>query len=287
MIQVSSGQSLAPSDELLVKERSLRMFLKEFDGVIVAFSGGVDSSYLAVIASQELGGRAECVLGVSPSVAEFQRERAITFATEHGLNLRVVETSEVDNPDYIVNNPDRCFHCKSELYSVLALMTEETRVVLDGTNADDLKDFRPGRKAASEKGVISPLAEFGFTKEDIRELSRRIGLDTWDEPSSPCLASRISHGTAATPERLRMVETAESVVRGFGFREFRVRVHEDLARIEIHKNEFENLFNKELLVRLTEQLKSIGFRYVTLDLEGFRSGSMNPTEGKKLFNINR
>jgi len=272
---------------LLGKERRLREYLNSKSDVVVAFSGGVDSSYLAVVASQELGPRALCVMGVSPSVSEYQRKSAIDFADRHGLNLRVVETGEVAKPEYVANNPDRCFHCKSELYSVLGLIPDASESILDGTNADDLKDFRPGRRAASERGVISPLAEIGFSKMEIRELSKRMGLETWDVPASPCLSSRIAHGTAATPQRLQMVETAEGFLRSLGFLEFRVRVHDEIARVEIARNEIERFLDTDTFEEVATRFKEIGFRFVTLDLEGFRSGSMNPDSGKRIFNIKR
>jgi uncharacterized protein len=287
MVSTSSAQHLGIDESLLAKERRLRSFLHEKGEVLIAFSGGVDSSYLAVVATQELKEKSICVLGVSSSVSDFQRTSAVEFARKHDLNLRIVETAEGENPSYVANNPDRCFHCKTELYSTLALIPSDGSVMLDGTNADDLKDFRPGRKAASEKGVISPLAEIGFSKNEIRELSKRLGLDTWDIPSSPCLASRIAHGTEATPDRLKKVEAAEAYLRSLGFREFRVRVHDELARIEIATEEFDHALGREFVSQTSKVFKDIGFRFVTLDLEGFRSGSMNPSENKKVFNINR
>jgi uncharacterized protein len=286
MMQLSSARPVNV-DALPEKERLLRLYLRDRRELAIAYSGGVDSSYLAVVATQEIGAKALCIIGVSPSVSSFQMESAIRFAEKHGLNLKIVETSEGVNPEYVANNPDRCFHCKSELYSVLALIPDGHGAILDGTNADDLNDFRPGRKAASEKGVVSPLAELGFSKAEIRELSRRLGLETWDIPASPCLASRIAHGTEVTPERLMMVEQAEAVLRSLDFREFRVRVHDEMARLEIAKEEFHKALDGEVLGRIKSSLKQIGFRFVTLDLEGFRSGSMNPTVEKKFFNIKR
>lgn len=246
--------------------------------VLVAFSGGVDSSYLAVIASQELGASAVAVMGISPSVSEEQRRRAIEVASEHGINLRTLETAEFENPDYVANAPNRCYFCKNELYGKLAALAskENLGVVMDGTNHDDLSDFRPGRMAAEEAGVVSPLAQVGMSKEEIRLRSRELGLPTWDLPASPCLSSRVAHGNPVTVDTLSKIERGENLLRGLGFREFRLRVHGDLARIEIAPVEMDRALSLDFSREVSSKLKSMGFGFVTLDLEGFRSGSMNP-----------
>lgn len=245
--------------------------------VLVAYSGGVDSTYLAYIANEELGDKAVCVLGLSPSVSEFQKKEAMSTAESLGLNFEIIATDEVENEHYSANPTNRCYFCKSELYEKLSAMAREREIsfVLDGTNADDVLDVRPGRIAAEEKLVRSPLAEVCLTKNDIREMSRRAGLPTWEKPSSPCLASRIAYGVPVTIERLSKVESAEKVLREMGFREFRVRVHGELARIEISPAELADALNEEFAEAAVERLTAIGFKYVTLDLKGFRSGSMN------------
>lgn len=258
------------------KERNLRSLMHKLQRVLVAYSGGVDSSYLAKIATEELGADARCAIGLSPSVSEFQRDNAIRIAKANGFNILTLETDELADPEYLANMGDRCYFCKTELYSKLAkLASGADLVVLDGTNADDLGDHRPGRIAAEEHKVRSPLAEIGFTKADIRELSKIAGLETWDQPASPCLSSRIAVGVPVTLERLSRVERSENVLRDLGFREFRVRVHGELARVEIEPTELSKALDLAVASKIARDLKNIGFKFVTLDLEGFRSGSLN------------
>jgi uncharacterized protein len=272
--QIYTPQAPLTADE---KEQNLRNMMREMRSVLVAYSGGVDSAYLAFIANRELGDGALCVLGVSPSVSEVQREEALRTAELFKFNFQIIRTDELENPDYRANPSNRCYFCKSELYGKLSKIARERGIafVLDGTNRDDTADFRPGRQAASEKQVRSPLSEVGLTKSEIRILSRRYDLPTWDKPAGPCLSSRIAYGVPVTIERLSKIERGEAVLRKMGFREFRVRVHNELARIEISPGELEKALNKKTAEHLANEFKRIGFRFVTLDLEGFRSGAMN------------
>jgi uncharacterized protein len=259
------------------KELELRSLMRAYARVLVAYSGGVDSAYLALIANQELGTGAFAVMGISPSVSSFQRSEAAEVASKAGLNFHTLETGELEIESYTANPTNRCFFCKSELYEKLAQFASVRAIeqIFDGANADDLLDDRPGRVAASEKGVISPLAEVGMTKAEIRERSRHHGLATWDKPASPCLSSRIAYGVPVTIERLSKIERAEDYLRLQGFTEFRVREHGDIARIEIARGEMEKILDLEFTGRVAEVFRGFGFKYVTLDLQGFRSGAMN------------
>ena len=259
------------------KEQKLRRLMHEMQTVLVAYSGGVDSAYLALIATQELAKNAACLLGLSPSVSQIQREEAEKIARRFDFNFQTVDTEEFDNPNYTNNPTNRCYFCKSELYGKLSALakTQNLKFVVDGTNADDTKDYRPGRVAAEENLVRSPLVEVGLTKQEIRELSKNHRLPTWDKPASPCLSSRIAYGVPVTIARLSKVEKGEAILRAAGFREFRVRLHDELVRLEFAPSELEKALNLHLIKTLTGKFKELGFRYVTLDLEGYRTGAMN------------
>lgn len=259
------------------KEQKLRRLMHEMQTVLVAYSGGVDSAYLALIATQELAKNAACLLGLSPSVSQIQREEAEKIARRFDFNFQTVDTEEFDNPNYTNNPTNRCYFCKSELYGKLSALakTQNLKFVVDGTNADDTKDYRPGRAAAEENLVRSPLVEVGLTKQEIRELSKNHRLPTWDKPASPCLSSRIAYGVPVTIARLSKVEKGEAILRAAGFREFRVRLHDELVRLEFAPSELEKALNLHLIKTLTGKFKELGFRYVTLDLEGYRTGAMN------------
>lgn len=259
------------------KEQNLRRLMREMQTVLVAYSGGVDSSYLALIASQELGEKAVCLTGLSPSVSTKQREEAAKIAADFKFNFQTVETDELANPLYQANPTNRCYHCKTELYGKLRLIARKNKIefVLDGANTDDMSDYRPGRQAAAEKAVRSPLIEVGLSKAEIRKLSKNLRLPTWSQPSSPCLSSRIAYGVPVTIERLSKVERGEEIVRSLGFREFRVRVHDELARLEIAPTEMERALDLKVTEKLAEEFRRLGFKYVTLDLHGYRSGALN------------
>ena len=262
----------APAD----KEHALRDSLASLDSVIVAYSGGVDSAYLAYIASRTLGDRAVAVTADSPSYPERHRQLAIRIARDFGLRHEIIHTSELERPEYRANPANRCYYCKHELYTHLARIAElRHAIVVDGNNADDRGDYRPGRQAAREFGVRSPLDDVDLTKNEIRELSRRAGLPTWDEPASACLSSRIPYHSDVTDDKLRTIERAEEALRALGFRVFRVRHHDDLARIEIARNEMARALAPETAAAIVQALKAAGYKYVSLDLQGYRSGSLN------------
>ena len=262
---------------LIAKEERLREIFRELDSVIVAYSGGVDSSYVAYVANAELGPRAVCITGQSASLPVYQRAEIDDVVKKFGFQHEIIQTEELDNPGYRANNPDRCFFCKDELYTKLESVarTRGIKSIVDGSTVDDLGDYRPGRRAASQHAVRSPLIEAGLSKSEVRELSRRVSLPTWDKPASPCLSSRIAYGTTVTIERLSKVDRGEEILREFGFREFRVRHHDQLVRIEIAPAEMDRVLRKDLIDELARRFRELGFKYVTLDLEGFRSGSMN------------
>lgn len=251
--------------------------MRQLETVLVAYSGGVDSSYLALIATQELGDKALCVTGVSSSLSAREHESSLELANKFNFNHETVQTEELANPDYQANPTNRCYFCKSELYGKLAPLAAARGIkwIADGANTDDLTDFRPGRQAAKEKNVRSPLVEANLSKQEIRELSRQHSLPTWDKPASPCLSSRIAYGVPVTIERLAKVERGEQILREHGLRVFRVRSHGELVRLEIAPDEMERVLQKATLNQLAQDFRALGFRFVTLDLHGFRSGAMN------------
>jgi pyridinium-3,5-biscarboxylic acid mononucleotide sulfurtransferase len=259
------------------KEERLREIFRELDSVIVAYSGGVDSSYVAYVANAELGPRAVCITGQSASLPVYQRAEIDRVVQRFGFQHEVVQTEELDNPDYQANNPNRCFFCKDELYSKLESVARARGIkyIVDGSTVDDLGDYRPGRQAAAQHAVRSPLIEAGLSKSEVRELSRIATLPTWDKPASPCLSSRIAYGTTVTIERLSKIDRGEEILRDFGFREFRVRHHDQLVRLEIAQAEMDRVLRKEMVEDIARRFRELGFKYVTLDLQGFRSGSMN------------
>ena len=264
-------------EDLQVKSASLRTQLRSFGRLLVAYSGGVDSGFLAWAAHRELSAGMMAVLADSPSLARFQMLDAVAFAEEHGMPLHIIETSEMERAEYRRNDAARCFHCKDELFTRMEDYRQGSGfdVIAYGVNLDDQGDYRPGQNAARQHGIATPLLEAGLTKQDIRQLAREAGLRLWDKPASACLASRIEYGRPVTRENLSAVEQGEEALRRLGFRQFRVRHHGQIARIEIAREELPRAMTLEMASELTTIFKALGFLYVTLDLEGFRSGSMN------------
>jgi uncharacterized protein len=266
-----------PGAATLEKQRLLLGKLAELDSLLVALSGGADSAYLAWAAHTSLGERALALTALSASFSAYDREQMENFIRATRVRHEFVETCEVEDPRYRANNPDRCYYCKDELFTVLGRIALERgfAAVAYGINADDTRDFRPGHRAAQEHKALAPLLDVGLHKAEIRALSRAAGLPTWDRPASACLASRIPYGVEVTPENLRRVEAAEAVLRGLGFRQFRVRLHGELARIEIASEEMPRALAADMAAAMARGLKTAGFTYVTLDLEGYRQGSLN------------
>lgn len=280
---MASDATHTPSAAAAERERSLIEWFRDRGSVLVGFSGGVDSVYLAAVAVDALGSdRVLAVLGRSPSVADGQWETAVRVAEEFGIPLHVAETRELEDPNYAANPANRCYFCKAVLWTTLAPIARARGLaaIVDGTNADDAADYRPGARAASEHDVESPLALLGFRKDDIRALSRARGLPTWSQPSSPCLSSRLPYGTAVTSERLRQVDAAEQSLRALGIEgDLRVRYHGDLARVELSRAVIEAWLEPSRLARVRAAVAAAGFARVCVDLRGFRSGSLNVLEG--------
>jgi pyridinium-3,5-biscarboxylic acid mononucleotide sulfurtransferase len=268
---------MQPAQPLVAKETRLDEILRGLGRLIVAYSGGVDSAYLAWAAHRVLGRNVLAVIADSPSLARTQLSDALAFANEQGIPVEVIATSELERSDYVRNDGQRCFHCKDELFAVL----EDLRAargfdaIAYGVNVDDQGDFRPGQLAARQHHVAAPLLDAGLGKEEIRELARTAGLRIWDKPASACLSSRIEYGRPVTREALEVIERGEDAIRALGFRQFRVRHHGEIVRIEISRDEMERALNPVMAAQFSAIFKSLGFKFVTLDLEGFRSGSMN------------
>jgi pyridinium-3,5-biscarboxylic acid mononucleotide sulfurtransferase len=263
--------------QLAAKERQLFDLLAGMRQVIVAYSGGTDSAYLAWAAHRVLGENAVAITADSASIPESHKRDAEAFARECGIHHEYIETHEFENPDYVKNDPNRCFHCKDELFTCLDAIARERGIehIVYGVNVDDLGDYRPGQRAAKLHQVQAPLVDAGLTKAEIRELSRLAGLSTWDRPASACLSSRVPYGTPVTSQTVKTVERGEEEIRALGFRQFRVRFHGELVRVEIAKDELAAALTPEMAQAFVAIFKPLGFHYVTIDLEGYRQGSLN------------
>lgn len=269
------------------KYNKLKEFIKELGSVVIAFSGGVDSTFLAKVCSDVLKDKALAVTATSSTYPEREFKEALKLAKEIGIRHKVIKSEELDIEGFSKNPINRCYYCKSELFSKLINVAKEEglKYVLDGTNADDTGDFRPGRKAAKELGVVSPLLECGITKDEIRLLSKELGLPTWDKPAYACLSSRFPYGEEITVKKLSMVEMAENFLIDLGFSGIRVRHHGDIARIELKREQINRMIDSELRDKVVKKLKEIGFKYIALDLEGYRTGSMNEPYAELVKNV--
>ena len=275
VIQIRSGEP--SSFSAAEKEAQLFANLAKIPSLIIALSGGADSAYLAWAAHKVLGDRALSVTAISPSYSTYDRDQLDSFLKQFSIRHEFVETHEMDNASYRANAGDRCYFCKDELFQVLDELAARKNIsaIAYGVNADDTTDFRPGHRAAAEHHVMAPLLDVRLRKSEIRELSRGANLPTWDRPASACLASRLPYGTEVTPERLALIDRAEAALRSLGFRQFRVRLHDKLARVEIAPDELPRALTPEMAATINTRLKAAGFLYVSLDLEGYRQGSLN------------